>query len=202
MRATCRTLSGMLTLCVFKLGRLNRAQQALLDQGRLLRRICWAIWHFRVVFGTLSPRGRRMERGRRRAVVGLCVLRKGVVLVGLHCSLACAYGAAVGPFVRDYETERRHSCTETLWWYLVVVGVEVEPCSVEVMWWGGISPPLLTLRALVSPGRRLSSSSFLRRLEEPARYYLTEAPLAPLLLLLRLWPITVTKLQSSSIWIY
>ncbi|MQL96140.1 hypothetical protein Taro_028812 [Colocasia esculenta] len=30
----------------------------------------------------------------------------GVVLVGLHCSLACACGAAVGPFVRDCETER------------------------------------------------------------------------------------------------
>ncbi|MQL69937.1 hypothetical protein Taro_002235, partial [Colocasia esculenta] len=28
----------------------------------------------------------------------------------------------------------RHSCTETLWWYLVVVGVEVELCSVEVVW--------------------------------------------------------------------
>ncbi|MQL83237.1 hypothetical protein Taro_015734 [Colocasia esculenta] len=31
---------------------------------------------------------------------------RGVVLVGLHCSLACACGAVVGPFVRDCETER------------------------------------------------------------------------------------------------
>ncbi|MQM21128.1 hypothetical protein Taro_054162 [Colocasia esculenta] len=31
---------------------------------------------------------------------------RGVVLVGLHCSLACACGVAVGPFVRDCETER------------------------------------------------------------------------------------------------
>ncbi|MQM07908.1 hypothetical protein Taro_040755 [Colocasia esculenta] len=63
-------------------------------------------------------------------VLGVC---PGVVLVGLHCSLACACRAAVGPFVRDCETERRHSCTETLWWYLVVVGVEVELCSVEIV---------------------------------------------------------------------
>ncbi|MQL90286.1 hypothetical protein Taro_022877 [Colocasia esculenta] len=37
----------------------------------------------------------------------LVLYRRGVVMVGLHCSLACACGAAVGPFVRDYETERR-----------------------------------------------------------------------------------------------
>ncbi|MQM18075.1 hypothetical protein Taro_051059 [Colocasia esculenta] len=55
-----------------------------------------------------------------------------VVLVGLHCSLAllCGCGAIVGPFVRDCETE---SCVEVLWWYLVVVGAEVELCSVEVV---------------------------------------------------------------------
>ncbi|MQL81993.1 hypothetical protein Taro_014461 [Colocasia esculenta] len=29
---------------------------------------------------------------------------------------------------------RRHNCTETLWWYLVVVGGVVELCSVEVVW--------------------------------------------------------------------
>ncbi|MQL77188.1 hypothetical protein Taro_009603 [Colocasia esculenta] len=60
----------------------------------------------RVVFGALSPRGHRMEQGRCCAMGGLRVLRKGVVLVGLHCSLAYACGAAVGPFVRDCETER------------------------------------------------------------------------------------------------
>ncbi|MQL79234.1 hypothetical protein Taro_011675 [Colocasia esculenta] len=72
-----------------------------------------------------------MERGRRRAVVirgehpRLGFLpekamkppvvfrtrqadpsRSGVVLVGLHCSLTYACGATVGPFIRDYETER------------------------------------------------------------------------------------------------
>ncbi|MQL77775.1 hypothetical protein Taro_010182 [Colocasia esculenta] len=34
------------------------------------------------------------------------VAKLGVVLVGLHYSLACACGTAVGPFVRDCETER------------------------------------------------------------------------------------------------
>ncbi|MQL70657.1 hypothetical protein Taro_002961 [Colocasia esculenta] len=34
----------------------------------------------------------------------------GVVLVGLQCSLALLYGAAVGPFVRDCETERWFLC--------------------------------------------------------------------------------------------
>ncbi|MQL67738.1 hypothetical protein Taro_000017, partial [Colocasia esculenta] len=69
-----------------------------------------------------------------------------VVLVGLHCSLACACGAAVGPFVLDCETE---SCVKVLpvveclvvalvwlwflWWYLMVVGVVVELCFVEVV---------------------------------------------------------------------
>ncbi|MQM10992.1 hypothetical protein Taro_043891, partial [Colocasia esculenta] len=67
----------------------------------------------------------------------------GVVLVGLHCSLACAYGAAVGPFVFDCETERRHSCTETWRWYLMVVGIEVELCSVEVVCsWSAVLLPV------------------------------------------------------------
>ncbi|MQL92290.1 hypothetical protein Taro_024912, partial [Colocasia esculenta] len=34
----------------------------------------------------------------------------GVVLVDLHYSLACVYGAAVGPFVHDCETERWFLC--------------------------------------------------------------------------------------------
>ncbi|MQL82248.1 hypothetical protein Taro_014717 [Colocasia esculenta] len=53
-------------------------------------------------------------------LVVLCelVLPRGVVLVGLHCSLACACGAAVGPFVRDCETER---------WFLF--------CVVRVGYW-------------------------------------------------------------------
>ncbi|MQM06053.1 hypothetical protein Taro_038873, partial [Colocasia esculenta] len=70
----------------------------------------------------------------------------GVVLVGLHCSLPCGCGAAVGPFVRDCETERWFLCCVVRvchgggivvvvvpWWYLVVVGVEVELCPVEVV---------------------------------------------------------------------
>ncbi|MQL70264.1 hypothetical protein Taro_002558, partial [Colocasia esculenta] len=40
------------------------------------------------------------------AVACSALVIRGVVLVGLHCSLTCAYGAAVGPFVRDCETER------------------------------------------------------------------------------------------------
>ncbi|MQL78183.1 hypothetical protein Taro_010612, partial [Colocasia esculenta] len=92
-----------------------------------------------------------MERGRRRAVVGLRVLREGVVLVGLHCSLACACGVAVGPFVRDCEIERRHSCNEALWWYLMVVGVVVELCSVEVVWLGPPAVVLVVLCKLMLP---------------------------------------------------
>ncbi|MQL99957.1 hypothetical protein Taro_032689, partial [Colocasia esculenta] len=34
----------------------------------------------------------------------------GVVLVGLHSCLTCSRGAAVGPFVRDCETERLFLC--------------------------------------------------------------------------------------------
>ncbi|MQL98279.1 hypothetical protein Taro_030990 [Colocasia esculenta] len=70
-----------------------------------------------------------------------------VVLVGLHCSLAllCGCGDAVGPFVCDCETER---LVEVLpvevcpgggtilvvdpWWYLVVVGVKMDWCFVDV----------------------------------------------------------------------
>ncbi|MQL90426.1 hypothetical protein Taro_023017, partial [Colocasia esculenta] len=94
------------------------------------------------VFGALSPRGRLMEWGRGCAVVGSRVLREGVVLVGLHCSLACACGATVGPFVRDCETERGLAVVVcpgggtilvvVSLWYLMVVGVEVDLCSVGV----------------------------------------------------------------------
>ncbi|MQM12393.1 hypothetical protein Taro_045310 [Colocasia esculenta] len=84
----------------------ERAEHALFGQGEKLLRGFRAIWHWGVVSDALSPRGRHMDRGRRRAVVGLRVLCKGVVLVGLHCSLACACRAEVGPFIRDYETER------------------------------------------------------------------------------------------------
>ncbi|MQL69986.1 hypothetical protein Taro_002272, partial [Colocasia esculenta] len=43
--------------------------QASLDPGEELLRLCWAIWHFGGVLIALSTRGRRMERGRRRAIV-------------------------------------------------------------------------------------------------------------------------------------
>ncbi|MQL68811.1 hypothetical protein Taro_001101 [Colocasia esculenta] len=60
-----------------------------------------------------------------------------------------------------------------------------------------ISPPPLPSWALPSPCRRLSSSSFLHLLEEPAKYCPTEAPvarltLAPLRLRLRERPMSVT----------
>ncbi|MQL71584.1 hypothetical protein Taro_003920 [Colocasia esculenta] len=72
----------------------------------------------------------------------------GVVLVGLHCSLAllCGCRAAVEPFVRDYETKRLVEVLPVVvcpgggtilvvvpLWYLVVVGVEVDFYSVELM---------------------------------------------------------------------
>ncbi|MQM21016.1 hypothetical protein Taro_054047 [Colocasia esculenta] len=47
-----------------------------------------------------------------------CVWSAGVVLVGLHCSLACACGAVVGPFILDCETESG----------LLVVVLPVEVC--------------------------------------------------------------------------
>ncbi|MQL78878.1 hypothetical protein Taro_011299, partial [Colocasia esculenta] len=67
-----------------------------------------------------------------RLVACSALVVEGVVLVGLHSSLACACGAAVGPFIRDYETER--------YLFLVVhcvpvfFGVVVKLCSVEVAW--------------------------------------------------------------------
>ncbi|MQM05262.1 hypothetical protein Taro_038070 [Colocasia esculenta] len=79
-------------------------------------------------------------------LVDLLFHQSCVVLLGLHYSLACACGATVGPSIRDYETER---LVEVLlvavcpgggtilvvdpWLYLMVVGVEVDWCSVELM---------------------------------------------------------------------
>ncbi|MQM23108.1 hypothetical protein Taro_056170 [Colocasia esculenta] len=55
----------------------NRAGEALLDPGEEFLRLFGAIWRFRGVLVALSTRGRCMERGRRRAVAGLGVLREG-----------------------------------------------------------------------------------------------------------------------------
>ncbi|MQL81275.1 hypothetical protein Taro_013740 [Colocasia esculenta] len=51
--------------------------EALLDPGEELLRLFGAIWRFSGVLVALSMRGRCMERGRRRVVAGLCVLREG-----------------------------------------------------------------------------------------------------------------------------
>ncbi|MQM12620.1 hypothetical protein Taro_045538 [Colocasia esculenta] len=228
MRVVCRALGGMLTSALRRRrptpshsGRdggvcciLNRKQFLTLVGQTELGKLCLArrrsccgesrvIWHVGVIFGMVSPRGRRTERGRHRIVIGLRVLHEGfrpvkatgplsrserdrptrrirlldrdmsrcgdqkatvanvaitaerigyvyfigVVLAGLHCSLAllCGCGAAVRPFIRDCETERLVEVLPVVmcpgggmilvvdpWWYLVVVGVEVDWCSVEV----------------------------------------------------------------------
>ncbi|MQM13332.1 hypothetical protein Taro_046256, partial [Colocasia esculenta] len=99
------------------------------------------------------------------------VYRRGVVLVGLHCSLAllCGCGAAVGPFVRDCETERLVEVLPVMvcpgggtilvvdpWWYLVLVGVEVDWCSVET------SGAMLVLLFLFHSGIGVSSPQVVR----------------------------------------
>ncbi|MQL85702.1 hypothetical protein Taro_018216 [Colocasia esculenta] len=76
-------------------------------------------------FGALSPRGRHVEWGRRRTM-------DGVVLVGLHCSLACACGATVGPFVRNCETK---SCGVPWWWHSCVKVLPVVECLVVALVW-------------------------------------------------------------------
>ncbi|MQL73964.1 hypothetical protein Taro_006320 [Colocasia esculenta] len=45
--------------------------------GKELLRLCWVIWRFGEVLDELSTRGRREEWGKRRAMLGLCVLREG-----------------------------------------------------------------------------------------------------------------------------
>ncbi|MQL68722.1 hypothetical protein Taro_001022 [Colocasia esculenta] len=59
-----------------------RAGEALLDPGEEVLWLCWAIWRFSGVLIALSTRGRCMERGRRRAIASLGVLREGD---GLGC---------------------------------------------------------------------------------------------------------------------
>ncbi|MQL70267.1 hypothetical protein Taro_002579, partial [Colocasia esculenta] len=55
----------------------NRVSQALVDPREELLWLFGAIWRFGEVLVALSTRGRCMERGRRRVVAGLRVLRKG-----------------------------------------------------------------------------------------------------------------------------
>ncbi|MQM15009.1 hypothetical protein Taro_047944 [Colocasia esculenta] len=79
----------------------------------------------RILNVTGQPVKFRVPKGARHGPAA--VWSAGVVLVGLHCSLACACGATVRPFVCDYKTER--------WFYVVVLhvpvpsGVEVDLCS-------------------------------------------------------------------------
>ncbi|MQL95816.1 hypothetical protein Taro_028489 [Colocasia esculenta] len=47
-----------------------------------------------------------VAHGRQLDLSSMTARLRGVELVGLHSSLACACGAAVGPFIPDYETER------------------------------------------------------------------------------------------------
>ncbi|MQL87995.1 hypothetical protein Taro_020543 [Colocasia esculenta] len=55
----------------------NRAGEALLDPGEELLWLFGAIWRFGGVLVALSTQGRCMERGRRRAIASLGVLREG-----------------------------------------------------------------------------------------------------------------------------
>ncbi|MQM15127.1 hypothetical protein Taro_048066 [Colocasia esculenta] len=96
------------------------AEQSLASSARPRRCFCAgfrAIRGFGGVFGVVSPRGRRTERGKRRVVIGLRVLQE------------------VGPFVRDCETERLVEVLPVVvcpgggtvlvmvpMWYFVVVG--------------------------------------------------------------------------------
>ncbi|MQM16879.1 hypothetical protein Taro_049841 [Colocasia esculenta] len=76
--------------------------------------LCMAHAGGALVFVALMKRVTHMEskflRGHRVTGTSYSSLAyRGVVLVGLHCSLACACGAAVGPFVRDCETDSKRS---------------------------------------------------------------------------------------------
>ncbi|MQM05499.1 hypothetical protein Taro_038314, partial [Colocasia esculenta] len=74
MCTACRAWSGVADVWVVWP---NRAGEALLDPGEELLWLFGAIWRFGGVLVALSTRGRCMERGKRRAVAGLGVLREG-----------------------------------------------------------------------------------------------------------------------------
>ncbi|MQM02010.1 hypothetical protein Taro_034771, partial [Colocasia esculenta] len=62
-------------------GQPNRDQEALLGQGGAFAEVFRRFEVLEVVFGVVSPRGRRTERGKRRVVIVLCVLREGRVIL-------------------------------------------------------------------------------------------------------------------------
>ncbi|MQL93397.1 hypothetical protein Taro_026041 [Colocasia esculenta] len=87
----------------------SRVPQVLCEPGTLVLRVCpnTCLVPSRSVssdLDTLTPVFELYVRLReRRQRAATC---ESVMLVGLHCSLACACGATVGPFVLDCETER------------------------------------------------------------------------------------------------
>ncbi|MQM16505.1 hypothetical protein Taro_049462 [Colocasia esculenta] len=102
MSAACHALGGLLT------STMGRRRPSLSRSGHDGR----AIQSSGGVFGVLSPRGRRTEQGKCRLVIGLRVLREGWLrFYPLWCALV---------LLRYWM------------WYLVIVGVEVNWCSVEV----------------------------------------------------------------------
>ncbi|MQM16025.1 hypothetical protein Taro_048978 [Colocasia esculenta] len=72
-----RVASHSQPLCIFKEGWPDRAVASSARPREELLGFLRAIRHFGVDFGTLSLRGRHMERGRRRVVLRLHVLREG-----------------------------------------------------------------------------------------------------------------------------
>ncbi|MQM02846.1 hypothetical protein Taro_035614 [Colocasia esculenta] len=125
-----------------------RRRLKLSRSGRDGEELLWlfgAIWRFGEVLVALSTRGRCMERGRRRAVAGLRVLREGCVtcrlwwfgwtpqFFGFTCvvelqldlsSMTARLRVVVSPVVVCHGVGT----------VVVVVGVEVELCSVGVVW--------------------------------------------------------------------
>ncbi|MQM12140.1 hypothetical protein Taro_045054, partial [Colocasia esculenta] len=122
----------------------DRAVASSARLGEAAAAVLRAIRRFGNAFGALSPVVvRRLFRNassvgcpkfcvsQARECSGLVLV---VVLFSLHCSLACACEAAVGTYVHDYGTESGGTVVfVVLWWYLMAVGVEVELCSVEVV---------------------------------------------------------------------
>ncbi|MQL99795.1 hypothetical protein Taro_032518, partial [Colocasia esculenta] len=101
------TLRRVPKRCVF-LRRFGRTElsQALLDHGRLLRGFSG---RFEDLVEFLAPSRREdvaWSGGDAVPWMVFAFFAEVVVLASLHCSLACACGAAVGPFVLDCETER------------------------------------------------------------------------------------------------
>ncbi|MQM09356.1 hypothetical protein Taro_042225 [Colocasia esculenta] len=99
----------------------------------MLEGLCLHVCH-------MSRAGRVADVGSGKAKASYVAFMCGVGWSPLWFTL-CAYGAAVGPFVRDYETERRHSCVEALWWYLMAVDYRCVMCEALVS--GALAPVAL-----------------------------------------------------------